>query len=149
MIKKLSVTLVSLFLIMAVSVSYSQEMKAISKQDKATELIPSEFPDKAPDLVGQTVTLKGMVVHVCKHGGKKMFIVGENPDIRVKIDASDKVTVFDPELEGNTIWVEGTVAEIEEEVPAEETGEKSDADHENFYHKRQYSISCLAFKVLD
>ena len=44
-----------------------------------------------------------------------MFLIGENPDMRVKITASDKVSVFDAELEGSTVYVRGIVEPIEDE----------------------------------
>lgn len=150
MTKKLSITLLCLFMAMAAGSLTAQDINANSGNPSPMVVItPSDFPDKAPQMIGQTVEIEGLVVHVCKHGGKKLFIVGENPDIRIKIDASDKVSVFDPELEGSTIKVKGTVAEIEVEMTEEEKNETRDAEHENYYHKPQYSISCLALKVLD
>lgn len=150
MIKKLSIALICMFMFMAAGTVVAQDLNAKGvSQSEAVSINPSDFPDKAPQMIGQTVEIEGLVVHVCKHGGKKMFIVGENPDIRVKIDASDKVSVFDPELEGSSVKVKGTVAEIEVEMTEEEMKEQRDADHENYYHKPQYSISCLSLKVID
>ena len=150
MIKKVSIALICLFLVITAADTMAQDVKVNSGNNaEALAINPSDFPDKAPQLVGQVVEIEGLVIHVCKHSGKKMFIVGENPDIRVKIDASDVVSVFDPELEGSSIKVKGTISEIEEEITEEEKNEQSDADHDNYYHKRQYSISCLSFKVLD
>lgn len=140
MTKKITtLLLISLFVFAGIS-AFSQEV---------TVLKPTEFPDKAETYLGQKVQIEGLVVHVCKHGGKKMFIVGENPDIRVKIDASDEVTVFGPELEGSTVSVQGIVQPMEEEAVPEEEKQSQDAEHTNYYHKKQYSISCSAVKVVD
>ncbi len=132
---------------------FAQEMtsakKAVAPQ-KGAVLTPEKFQDAAADLVGQEVEIEGMVVHVCKHGGKKMFLIGENPDIRIKITASDKVGVFDPELEGSTVHVNGIVEPMDEaEAVATEEKHEEDADHKNYYHKPQFSISCLAFKTME
>jgi hypothetical protein len=110
---------------------------------------PSEFPDKAEKYMDQKIQIEGLVVHVCKHGGKKMFLVGEDPDVRVKIDASDEVSVFDAELEGSTVMVQGIVLPMDEDPLPEEEQHDQDADHTNHYHKKQFSVSCLAMKVLD
>jgi len=140
MIKKITaLALISLFMLAGISV-FAQEV---------TVLKPTEFPDNAETYMGQKIQIEGLVVHVCKHGGKKMFIVGDDPEIRVKIDASDEVTVFDMELEGSTVMVQGIVQPLDEEPLPESEKENDDADHKNHYHKKQYSISCSNFKVLD
>ena len=41
-----------------------------------------DFPAEAEKLVGQEIFIEGTIIHVCKHGGKKMFIAGdEDPDV--------------------------------------------------------------------
>jgi hypothetical protein len=63
------------------------------------------------------------------------------------------MAAFDTELEGSYVMVSGIVEEmmVEVEVEAEEgegEGEhEEDADHTNYYHKPQYSVSCLAYSV--
>lgn len=149
MTKKIILVLLTVMISITAGTAFSQDVKKSGKAAKTMTIDPVDFPDKAGDLVGQEVEIEGLVVHVCKHGGKKMFIIGENPDIRVKIDASDKVTVFNAELEGSTVHVRGIVEEMTvEEVPEEEK-QAEDADHTNYYHTKQHSISCLAFKVID
>jgi len=150
MIKKITfLAIISLFILSATSV-YAQDMTTATT-DKITVVKPDNFQDMAADLVGKEVEIEGMVVHVCKHGGKKMFIIGENPDVSVKITASDKVSVFEPELEGSTVHVKGIVepmddvAEVEQEIKTEGN---VDAAHENQYHKPQFSISCMKVKEI-
>ncbi len=67
---------------------------------------PAQYLDK-------DITIEGNVVHVCKHSGKKMFIVGENPDIRLFITAGDEVPVFPMELLGSSISVSGHLTLVE------------------------------------
>lgn len=140
MIKKITAFALISFFILAGNPVFSQEV---------TALTPSEFPDKAETYMGQKVQVEGLVVHVCKHGGKKMFLVGDDPEIRVKVDASDEVSVFSMDLEGSTVVVQGIVQPLEEEAVPEEEKHDQDADHTNYYHKKQYSISCSAVKVVE
>jgi hypothetical protein len=145
--------LLSIMLVSASTVFAQQTMEAQAPKTAATEgaitVTPENFQDFAAANVGKEVELKGMVVHVCKHGGKKMFIIGEDPEQRVKIDASEKVSVFKPELEGSTVLVKGTIQPIvEEEVPEEEKATQ-DADHSNYYHKPQFSISCMTLSTVE
>lgn len=152
--RKLTLFVMISFLVVSASSLYSQEkatMTAGVSAEKVKVVKPDNFQDLAADLVGKEVEIEGMVVHVCKHGGKKMFIIGENPDMRVKITASDKVSVFDTELEGSTVHVKGIVEPMEEaEVAAAEAVSEGteDADHKNYYHKPQFSISCMTVKEI-
>ena len=135
----------------------SQEQ--ISEEVVMTEEAPvvlalAEFKDKAEALLGKEVMLEGNVIHVCKHGGKKMFITGDDPDVRIKITTGEDMAAFEPELEGSYVKVLGFVEEMESEVVGEgqlaEEGEHvEDADHENIYHKPQYSVSCLKYTVVE
>jgi len=121
----------------------------VSADSKQMVVTPEKFQDFAANNIGKEVEIQGMVVHVCREGGKKLFIVGEDPEMRVKINASETVSVFDPELEGSTIFVKGIIEPIEEEAVPEAEKATQDADHTNYYHKPQYAISCMKYKVLD
>lgn len=74
------------------------------------------------EYLNKDITISGSVVHVCKHSGKKMFIVGENPDIRLFISAGDEVPVFPMELLGSTLSVTG---HLEMVVEGEKKGDGS------------------------
>lgn len=78
-----------------------------NQNDKATSVTTAEFETVAANLLDQTVSIEGTVMHVCKHGGKKMFLNDDN----VKIIASEKIGVFDSALEGSTVTVKGIVRE--------------------------------------
>lgn len=86
-------------------------------QEEATAVTTADFENVAPDLLDKPVTLEGTVMHVCKHGGKKMFI----NDDQVKIIASEKIAAFDTELEGSNVVIKGIVREEAAPVLAEDT----------------------------
>lgn len=71
------------------------------------------------DYMGKTISVEGKVVHVCTHTGKKLFIVGENPDVRLYIQAGENMPKFPMELLGSTVVVEGTLTSAAG-MPAEE-----------------------------
>jgi hypothetical protein len=151
--KKLSFTVLISFILISAGTLFAQDkvkgtQAAIQGDSKALVVTPEKFQDIAEANVGKSVEIEGLVVHVCKHGGKKLFIVGSDPEQRVKITTSDKVSVFQPELEGSTIKVKGIIEPMaEEELPAEEKAAQ-DADHSNYYHKPQFSITCLEFSTV-
>jgi hypothetical protein len=147
--KKLTVlTFFAFMLLFAIPLTAQDKTTVSTMESKDLAVTPEKFQEIAVNNVGKEVEIQGLVVHVCKHGGKKLFIVGTDPEKRVKITTSDKVSVFQPELEGSTIWVKGIIEPLtEEEVPeAEKTNQ--DADHTNYYHTPQFSISCMSFKTI-
>jgi hypothetical protein len=68
-----------------------------------------ENPD---NFINKKISVEGKVVHVCMHSGKKLFITGENPDIRLYIQAGEEMPKFPMELLGSEIIVEGTLTKI-------------------------------------
>jgi RecJ-like exonuclease len=62
--------------------------------------------------IGKNVTIEGKVVHVCTETGKKMFIVGNNPDIRLYVAAGENISKFPMELLGSEITVEGMITKV-------------------------------------
>lgn len=138
------------FMLAFTSTVFAQEKttKAVQAEAQKTSLLtPEKFQEAAGEMVGEEVEIEGMVVHVCRHGGKKMFLIGEDSEIRIKITASDKVSAFKTELEGSTVYVKGIVEPMDEaEAMVKEEEHEEDDDHKNYYHRPQYSISCLAFK---
>jgi hypothetical protein len=154
MMKKMTVLALISFILFSASTLFAQDKMtatstAVSADSKVLALTPENFQEFAVNNVGKEVEIKGMVVHVCKHGGKKLFIIGEDPEKRVKITTSDKVSVFEPELEGSTIMVKGIIEPIAEEELPEAEKATQDADHTNYYHTPQFSISCMAFKTIE
>jgi hypothetical protein len=152
--KKFTFTaLLSIFLLSAGTLFAQDGIKAKQPaavtQDQAEIVTPETFQAYAANNIGKEVEITGMVIHVCRHGGKQMFIIGEDPDKRVKISASEAISVFMPELEGSTIAVKGIIEPIEEEELPESEKANQDADHTNYYHVPQYAISCLTLRTLE
>ena len=114
----------------------------VAEEEVVTKVEPkavtlAEFKEQAETLVGKEVILEGTIIHVCKHGGQKMFITEDDPDIRVKITPGEEMAAFETELVG-----EGTHAEEGEE-------HEEDADHTNHYHKPQYSVKAMKYTVVE
>ena len=152
--KKITVLALISFILVSAGTLFAQDSKksvqmTATSDSKVVTIAPEKFQEYAAENVGKEVEIQGMVVHVCKHGGKKMFIIGEDPEKRVKITASDKVNVFEPEFEGSTIMVVGIIEPIEEEAVPEEEKSTEDADHKNYYHVPQYAISCSSVKTIE
>lgn len=80
--------------------------------DKKECLTVDEFLANAADYVGKEVDIDGTVSHVCKHGGKRMFLFGENPEATAKVVTGEGIANFDVGLEGSDVCVHGVVEEL-------------------------------------
>ncbi|HAF30152.1 MAG TPA: hypothetical protein DCG75_14015 [Bacteroidales bacterium] len=83
--------------------------------------------------VDKNIQIGGMVNHICAHGGKRMFIIGTDPDVAIKITPNEEIGIFEKELEGSNVLVTGTVKELridEEYVKNLENELASGADNE-------------------
>ena len=111
------------------------ENKAVNENDKGVEQVTFTSITENPDqYLGKEITVEGKVVHVCMHSGKKMYIVGEDPDIRLFISAGEEVPKFPTELLGSEISVTGVFqkleagAEMEQEHAESEEGEACETE---------------------
>lgn len=76
------------------------------------------------------VAVEGLCVHVCKHSGKKIFIIGTDPNSKLQIFAGEGLSGFPQDIEGSKVRVVGILEEekldmkyanqLEEELKAEE-----------------------------
>lgn len=58
------------------------------------------------DLNGKIVKISGLVDHICKHGGKRLVLVGQNPDEHIRVEAGDNPP-FQEDVVGTDIEVTG------------------------------------------
>lgn len=59
-------------------VSCNNKAKENQNQESAATVALSvdDILAKGDSLVGKTVTVEGVCTHICKHGGKKLFMMG-------------------------------------------------------------------------
>ncbi|MFP4470079.1 MAG: hypothetical protein ACLFPE_05325 [Bacteroidales bacterium] len=118
MIKK--VFLFALIAAIFASCNNAGEQAQDTQQTPAEEVAMITVDDflAAPDsYVGKEVNIDGTIVHVCKHGGKRMFIIGEDPDERLQVKAGDDIPSFAVELEGSDVLIAGKVDELRIDEP--------------------------------
>ncbi len=80
--------------------------------------------------LGKTVNIQGLVVHTCKHSGKKMFLVGTDKDSPVKVIAGKDITLFEQTLEGETV-IATVKIRLMEGVGEKHGDHKEEGEHEN------------------
>ena len=106
--------LLFLLVIVVLASCNSQEQKSNTSttEDAVAELSINALLSDAESYVGKPVKISGTVDHVCRHGGKKMFIFGDSPDDRIKITPGQKMNSFEIEMEGNDVVVVGVLQEL-------------------------------------
>lgn len=96
----------------AVFIACGDNPQKANKTEKAeiTEkpvLTLADFNSEAGNWVDQEIQIEGIVDHVCKHGGKRLFLVDDFGDVH--IDGEER---FDDALTGSNIIVSGVVKEF-------------------------------------
>lgn len=104
--------------------------KAQQTEEQITEVTVANFKTMAAELVGKQVVIRGTADHICKHDGKKLFLVDVNSEGRVKVVTGEDMAAFDAANEGLDFVVTGVIAETivdeaylrewEEELKSEE-----------------------------
>lgn len=64
----------------------------------------------ADSLSGQEVTVEGVCTHICKHGGRKIFLMGSDDTQTIRIEAG-KVGKFDQKCVNSLVKVTGVLVE--------------------------------------
>lgn len=110
---KKSLLLISAFILVIYSCSsLSRKSSNDSNALNLSELTVDNFNDSISNYIGKEVTISGRVTHVCRHGGKRLFITGEDTSKTVRITTGENIPEFDITLEGNMIKVKGIVKEL-------------------------------------
>lgn len=111
MLKKI----ISLSLIAMLVLSCGNKGKKVVPQSAGgSESVKVEFASliaNPSEYVGKNISVEGKVVHVCTMSGKKLFITGENPDVRLYVQAGEEMPKFPMELLGSEVVVEGTLTQ--------------------------------------
>jgi hypothetical protein len=110
MIKKLFLIAIVAVFFAACNSTTTQSDEQIAETPEIVMMTTTDFHTHPEDFVGKEIVIEGMVAHVCQHGGKRMFIVGdENEEDRIQIKAGERIAAFDVELEGSDMTIAGTV----------------------------------------
>jgi hypothetical protein len=89
-----------------------ENTEVTEKSNEPVMITVGSFESKAADLVGETVTITGTADHICKHDGKKLFLIDTEEEGRVKITSGEGVPAFNTDYEGYDFVVTGYVDEM-------------------------------------
>ena len=112
--KKVNLLLIALASVIAFSSCNSN--KKTSETENETETIQTivtvdELLANAEQEIDNVVLLEGVCTHICSHGGKKLFLMGDDDSKTIRVEASDDIGAFKPESVNSIVKVKGTLKE--------------------------------------
>ncbi|UCG27023.1 MAG: hypothetical protein JSV24_08585 [Bacteroidales bacterium] len=108
--KKITFGLLISFILFSCGTTTQQENNEGELQ--LTEVSLTDLLEHPDNYVDKNILVGGIVDHVCRQTGKKMFIVDQNADNRLRINVGKDIASFDVELEGNDVLIEGIFQEL-------------------------------------
>lgn len=93
------------------------EEKTVSEASAAV-LQVDDILAEAQAYAGKRVTFEGVCTHTCKHGGKKMFMMGSDDTRTIRVDAGKEIGSFPSEVVNSLVEVTGTLVEERIDEPA-------------------------------
>ena len=84
--------------------------EATTEQSASSALEIDSLLANAESLAGQEVTIEGVCTHTCKHGAKKIFLMGSDDTHVIRVEAGT-LGAFDPKCVNSIVRVTGTLKE--------------------------------------
>lgn len=97
----------------SVSCGGNASTKAKTRQTEAARPAALEIDEllaSADSLAGKTVTIEGVCTHTCRHGARKIFLMGSDDTQTVRVE-SGELGSFDPQCVNRIVRVSGTLDE--------------------------------------
>ncbi len=70
-----------------------------------------EILANAEQEIDNTVLVEGLCTHICSHGGKKLFLMGDNESNTIRVETNDALGAFKAECVNSIIQVKGSLKE--------------------------------------
>ena len=97
----------------SVSCGGNASTKAKTRQTEAARPAALEIDEllaSADSLAGKTVTIEGVCTHTCRHGARKIYLMGSDDTQTVRVE-SGELGSFDPQCVNRIVRVTGTLDE--------------------------------------
>ncbi len=112
----------------------SKKQTVVQAEPEIIVLTVDDLYKNAADLTDKKVVVKGTVMHICKSGGERCFIMGSTEDVVIRIEAGEKIGSFNQELMGSDIEVVGVLREVKTEADAHNPSEHHDGEADDDEH---------------
>ena len=99
-----------------INASCGNKQQQANSEGATTEVVASGAMEidsllaNAGEFAGQEVTIEGVCTHICKHGGRKIFLMGSDDTQTIRVEAA-KLGSFDTKCVNSIVRVTGTLKE--------------------------------------
>ena len=100
-----------LFVLFVSACSTGNQDKAKKTTVDTVKVTVLTFLKQADTLIEKPVIIEGTVLHICKHGGERLFLVDGNDSVRVEVTTGPKLSKFEETLIGSRIRITGILKE--------------------------------------
>ena len=112
--KKIKFLIVTIFSAMISLSSCSSSTKGSSDTEttdnKSSILQIDDVMQNGERLIGQEIEIEGVCTHICKHGGRKIFLMGSSDKYTLRIE-SGELGKFDQKCVNSIVKVKGVLVE--------------------------------------
>jgi len=151
--KKLLI-LLSIFTV-AIACNRTPKENTTAQPEVITATVSEVLADPSA-LVDKDLTITGMVTHVCKHGGQKLFIIDSDPEQQLRVNVGEGIPEFDVALEGSTVTFKGTFKMLSPEDQASMQGENKEMHEEEHANpeahaaaeEAEYYLEAVSFETV-
>ena len=124
--------------------SKTQEAKQDDTLKEAVILSVDDLMAQAPNLADKEIIVKGTVMHVCKEGGVRCFLMGSSEDITIRVEAGEKIGAFSQEQMGSELQIVGILKEVTTAAEAHNPGSEHGDGEMNESEETQEAHSIIA-----
>jgi len=104
--------------------------KRAQEPAEAVVLTVDQLFENAADLADKEVLVKGTVMHVCKEGGARCFLMGATEDVNIRVEAGEKIGAFNQEQMGSELEIAGILRVVRTEADAHNPGKEHGVEGE-------------------
>lgn len=108
--------------ILAIALLFSCNSSTKSNEE-ISQLTIDQLVNSAENLKDEIISVEGMVTHVCREGGQKMFMTNGTKEINLLVRVSESIPEFDVALEGSNVKVTGKLIVSYSDIAADEMHE--------------------------
>jgi len=102
------------------------------KSEKIVTATINELLATPADYQDKEVAVSGMVTHVCREGGQKCFLVGEDGETQIRIVTGGDIDEFKIDMEGSTVAFKGIFRVLKPE--------QAEAEMEDYNSKESHLV---------
>lgn len=85
--------------------------KTSDNENAETALTVDNLLEVADQNIDETIMVEGVCTHICSHGGKKLFLMGEDDTKTIRVESNDALGAFKSECANSQLSVRGKLKE--------------------------------------